>query len=225
MPTDISNPRRSVSGGRPSTTAERLRERKLRDDPMAIVHNPQQVQCKRCGGKIKLSAKSAYDPFHWQKHRERCLKRTENLVQALKAATNKVDTITTNLPGPRATTPSLVSDNDDEVSNGTAQDDSPAPSSPAVPLSFPAPSVGLEEYSYRRQSLYPYDRLPLPDTALQRYWQLPDGTAAHSSDPLLTRARGLGISYLDVDGQNDFEDRCMSPWRPITFQESRVRFT
>ncbi len=176
---------------------------------MAIVHSPQQVQCNRCGGKIKLSAKSAYDPFHWQKHRERCLKRTENLVLALK----------------QRTTPSLVSDNDDEVSNGTAQDDSPAPSSPAVPLSFPAPSVGLEEYSYRRQSLYPYDRLPLPDTALHRYWQLPDGTAAHSSDPLLTRARGLGMSYLDVDGQTDFEDRCMSPWRPITFQESRVRFT
>ncbi|PSR72246.1 hypothetical protein PHLCEN_2v11838 [Hermanssonia centrifuga] len=194
---------------------------------MAIVHSPHQVQCNRCGGKIKLSAKSAYDPFHWQKHRERCLKRNEGFVQALKDANEKppyhpaIEIDTTSLPGPRATTPSLVSDNDDEASNGTAQDDPPAFSSPVVPLSFPAPSVRLKEYSYRRQSFYPYGRLPLADTALHP----PDGTAAHSSDPLLTRARGLGISYLDVDAQNDFEDRCMSPWRPITFQESQVRFT
>src|SRR5580658_6395637 len=57
------------------TPAEKAREKRLRDDPMADVLGPLFVLCKRCGNRIKLSPKSTYDPFHWQKHRERCLKK------------------------------------------------------------------------------------------------------------------------------------------------------
>ncbi|KAI0079383.1 hypothetical protein K474DRAFT_1696441, partial [Panus rudis PR-1116 ss-1] len=67
--------RRSASGGHRAFTGEKERERKLREDPMVIIHSPQLVECKRCNAKIKLSAKSHYDPCHWQKHRERCIKK------------------------------------------------------------------------------------------------------------------------------------------------------
>lgn len=57
------------------TVGEIAREKRLRDDPMAEVLGPLFVTCKRCGNRIKLSPKSLYDPFHWLKHRERCLKK------------------------------------------------------------------------------------------------------------------------------------------------------
>ncbi|KAF9006101.1 hypothetical protein BDQ17DRAFT_1352742 [Cyathus striatus] len=58
-----------------ATAAEKVREKKLRDDPMAIVLGPLHVDCRRCGARIKLSTKSPYDPLHWRMHRTRCLKR------------------------------------------------------------------------------------------------------------------------------------------------------
>ena len=39
--------------------------------------------CKRCGTRIKLSPKSSYDPFHWVKHRERCLRRSIDAVKEI----------------------------------------------------------------------------------------------------------------------------------------------
>ena len=57
------------------TPAERAREKRLRDDPMADVIGPLFVDCRRCGARIKLSPKSVYDPFHWKTHKERCLKK------------------------------------------------------------------------------------------------------------------------------------------------------
>ncbi|KAF5373236.1 hypothetical protein D9615_007412 [Tricholomella constricta] len=57
------------------SAAEKAREKKLRDDPMAIVIGPLYVDCRRCGTRIKLSAKSLYDACHWRTHRSRCLKR------------------------------------------------------------------------------------------------------------------------------------------------------
>lgn len=67
-----------------AVAAEKQRERKLRDDPLVVVESPQLVICKRCGASIKLSLKSAYDPFHWHRHRERCLKRPDAVVRGLK---------------------------------------------------------------------------------------------------------------------------------------------
>ena len=75
---------------RAQTAAERLREKKLREDAMALVHDSRLVQCRRCGAKIKLSLKSAFDPCHWQKHRVRCLRRADNIVSGLKLENEKV---------------------------------------------------------------------------------------------------------------------------------------
>jgi hypothetical protein len=71
----------SFIDGRPKTAAEKQREKRLRDDPLADLLGPLFVSCKRCGTRIKLSPKSSYDPFHWVKHRERCLRRS---IEAIK---------------------------------------------------------------------------------------------------------------------------------------------
>lgn len=73
----------SFIDGRPKTAAERQREKRLRDDPLADLLGPLFVGCKRCGTRIKLSPKSSYDPFHWVKHRERCLRRSVDTVNEI----------------------------------------------------------------------------------------------------------------------------------------------
>lgn len=74
---------RSFIDGRPKTAAERRREKRLQDDPLADLLGPLFVGCKRCGTRIKLSPKSSYDPFHWVKHRERCLRRSIDTVREI----------------------------------------------------------------------------------------------------------------------------------------------
>ena len=69
---------------RPLTAAEKKRAQKLKDDPLVTLLSPLWVECRRCGSKIKLSPKSTYDPFHWARHRERCLKRPPKIVEAMR---------------------------------------------------------------------------------------------------------------------------------------------
>lgn len=61
--------------GRPLKLEESIRRRKLLADPMLDLINPRLVKCRKCGGLIKLSMKSLYDPQHWTRHRGRCLKK------------------------------------------------------------------------------------------------------------------------------------------------------
>ncbi|KAI9454437.1 hypothetical protein F5148DRAFT_427132 [Russula earlei] len=75
--------RDSFIDGRPKTAAEMQREKRLRDDPLADLLGPLFVSCRRCGTRIKLSPKSSYDPFHWVKHRERCLRRSIEAVKEI----------------------------------------------------------------------------------------------------------------------------------------------
>ncbi|KAI9451668.1 hypothetical protein BJY52DRAFT_90531 [Lactarius psammicola] len=83
-PTSLTSPdSSSFIDGRPKTAAERQREKRLRDDPLADLLGPLFVGCKRCGTRIKLSPKSSYDPFHWVKHRERCLRRSVDTVKEI----------------------------------------------------------------------------------------------------------------------------------------------
>ncbi|KAH9066688.1 hypothetical protein EDB87DRAFT_1573602 [Lactarius vividus] len=70
------------SAVRQSPGGETARKR-LRDDPLADLLGPLFVGCKRCGTRIKLSPKSSYDPFHWVKHRERCLRRSVDTVKEI----------------------------------------------------------------------------------------------------------------------------------------------
>ncbi|KIP04513.1 hypothetical protein PHLGIDRAFT_191071 [Phlebiopsis gigantea 11061_1 CR5-6] len=133
------------------TASERLRERKLRDDPLATVQSPQLVVCNRCGASIKLSLKSAFDPFHWSRHRERCLKRPDAVVQSMRDANDKVP-----LPWPstykappkrhvprRVSTPPLVPDSEEDQRSSTSGgcvEDPPSPPSQPAALS-PEPSL------------------------------------------------------------------------------------
>lgn len=72
-----SEPSSFSAATRLSQSAQRsaLREQRLRADPNVEVLGPVDVRCKRCGSNIKLSMKSTYDPFHWQRHIDRCTKR------------------------------------------------------------------------------------------------------------------------------------------------------
>jgi hypothetical protein len=72
------------------TIGEIAREKRLRDDPMADVIGPLFVTCKRCGNRIKLSPKSLYDPFHWLKHRERCLRKPVGGIRATKRLSREI---------------------------------------------------------------------------------------------------------------------------------------
>jgi len=57
---------------------------------MADVIGPLFVTCKRCGNRIKLSPKSLYDPFHWLKHRERCLRKPVGGIRATKRLSREI---------------------------------------------------------------------------------------------------------------------------------------
>ena len=72
-----SEPSSFSAATRLSQSAKRsaLREQRLRADPNVEVLGPVDVRCKRCGSNIILSMKSIYDPFHWQRHIDRCTKR------------------------------------------------------------------------------------------------------------------------------------------------------
>ena len=50
------------------------RRMSLQSDPRASMIDMYNVQCLKCGVKIKLSAKGLYDLHHWEKHRKRCNK-------------------------------------------------------------------------------------------------------------------------------------------------------
>lgn len=89
----------SFIDGRPKTAAEKQREKRLLDDPLADLHGPLFVICKRCGTRIKLSPKSCYDPFHWVKHRERCLRRSVQAVQeVLRVREDRAGSLSANYP-------------------------------------------------------------------------------------------------------------------------------
>lgn len=70
--------------------SERARERYLKQDQLALVLSPSSVECRQCKRKIKLSSKSAYDPFHWRNHRTRCIKAHKRKVKAMSKASTSV---------------------------------------------------------------------------------------------------------------------------------------
>lgn len=59
----------------PDPEKVRYREMELRKDPFICILSRDQVQCRQCGRKIKLSSNSAFDPSHWRQHRRRCDRR------------------------------------------------------------------------------------------------------------------------------------------------------
>ncbi|EGN96841.1 hypothetical protein SERLA73DRAFT_75693 [Serpula lacrymans var. lacrymans S7.3] len=141
------------------SVAELAREKKLRDDPMAQVHGPLFVTCLRCGRRIKLSPKSTYDPFHWMKHRERCLKKPIGLARAPRRNAGEIyggSSMTSSVSSSKTdaesiTPPPLTPDNDRGVSFGDVKEESPlseleeAPPSPKSPV-VPPPDHAFQDY-------------------------------------------------------------------------------
>lgn len=74
-----SEPSGSGDGSQTTTmTAQAARRRAhLVSDPHASLIDEHNVQCLKCGMKIKLSLKGMYDLHHWEKHRKRCNKWSE----------------------------------------------------------------------------------------------------------------------------------------------------
>lgn len=146
--------------------AEKARETKLREDPLAIVLSPTYVECKRCGKQIKLSAKSAFDPLHWRTHRARCLKtrHTKTTMRIDTAIRAQAPTLPLPSPSPGAR-PFVHSHNNDS-------DGSTEPSS--SPLSFVAstlpppyqPDVVTSDCLWR-----PNPVQPAPTTPPTQGWQ------------------------------------------------------
>lgn len=121
------------------TPAELAREKKLRDDPMAEVHGPLFVTCKRCGNRIKLSPKSSYDPFHWTKHRERCLRkpvgqpRRRTPKETTPPAPKKFSPSSSNTDGDNVTPPPLTPQDERANTSGVFKPKSPSPHEDDIP--------------------------------------------------------------------------------------------
>ncbi|KAG6381708.1 hypothetical protein JVT61DRAFT_310 [Boletus reticuloceps] len=91
---------------------------------MAEVHGPLFVTCKRCSSRIKLSPKSSYDPFHWMKHRERCLRKP---VGVYTSPAKQSPASSSNTDGDNATPPPLTPDDDRPAASGVFRDRSLSP--------------------------------------------------------------------------------------------------
>ncbi|KIK98232.1 hypothetical protein PAXRUDRAFT_824082 [Paxillus rubicundulus Ve08.2h10] len=136
------------------TVAEMAREKKLRDDPMAEVHGPLFVTCKRCGSRIKLSPKSSYDPFHWMKHRERCLRKPVGVARAARRTPKEIYTSpvkkspasSSNTDGDNATPPPLTPDDDRMGTSDTFREKSPSPKIDDLDLSKTATFPVVERW-------------------------------------------------------------------------------
>ncbi|KAH7890862.1 hypothetical protein F5I97DRAFT_1923352 [Phlebopus sp. FC_14] len=117
------------------TVAELAREKKLREDPLADVHGPLFVTCKRCGSRIKLSPKSSYDPFHWTKHRERCLRKPLGVTRAARRSpkesytspSKKSPASSSITDGDNVTPPPLTPDDDRSGTSDVFKDRSTSP--------------------------------------------------------------------------------------------------
>ncbi|KAF4592919.1 hypothetical protein EYR38_008625 [Pleurotus pulmonarius] len=159
------------------TPAERAREKRLRDDPMADVIGPLFVDCRRCGARIKLSPKSVYDPFHWKTHKERCLKKPIGALVTKKANSQRTGTpqLVNELPSaahtpvsPKpdttvSTTPPLTPDKDD---GPPAQRDSESNDQyfpPPPPTRDPALLITRLERSQDNWQKWDWSQLKSPD--------------------------------------------------------------
>ncbi|KAH9917201.1 uncharacterized protein B0H18DRAFT_1136377 [Fomitopsis serialis] len=178
------------------TPAEKARENKLREDNLCEISSPQLVRCRRCNSWIKLSAKSAFDPAHWSKHRERCVHRSETVVKGLRETNSQQAPFSSDVKPSNVVkrmvaalaTPPLTPDRDgDDTSsagnaNSPSKEDSPltqfsdctqaspppSPSpAPAPPPAIRDPDPTFEEYLARSQ------RRPTRDLAspLLMNWQ------------------------------------------------------
>ncbi|EPT03005.1 hypothetical protein FOMPIDRAFT_1047368 [Fomitopsis schrenkii] len=179
------------------TPAEKAREGKLRADALCEIANPQLVRCRRCHSWIKLSAKSAFDPAHWNKHRERCVRRPESVVEELRETHDQQTPFPADVQPPiqpimrkvlALTAPPPIADGDGDDASTTSVEtaptkedspltqlsdttqSSPPPSptpAPTPPTTVAEPDPVFEEYLARSQRR-PFRELESP---LRKNWQ------------------------------------------------------
>ncbi|KAF8892230.1 hypothetical protein BD779DRAFT_100658 [Infundibulicybe gibba] len=155
----LKNP--SSSGAVEQSDAEKAREKKLRDDPMADVLGPLFVDCRNCGKRIKLSSKSSYDTFHWRTHRERCLKKQRAQKQRARTQKSSPPSRHSSLGAlERPKSPIVTPPNHESLSEphqiaSGSHDKLPTfTPNPSAPKTLVRPSSDFEEYlrlSHRRQ--------------------------------------------------------------------------
>ncbi|KAF8817400.1 hypothetical protein BYT27DRAFT_6809986 [Phlegmacium glaucopus] len=168
------------------STSERARERYLKGDPLALVLSPSSVECRQCKRKIKLSSKSAYDPFHWRNHRTRCMKAYKRKVKAMK----KTSTFKKSWTPPLSAslhkdslmhTPPLISDCDDdclsdrsgelELANSpTTPSTSFAPPKQEFSLAYSSVDAMFNDYLRRSHPDYAQPPVSVPSAGRWRDW-------------------------------------------------------
>ncbi|GLB41677.1 hypothetical protein LshimejAT787_1002770 [Lyophyllum shimeji] len=179
------------------TAAEKAREKKLRDDPMAIVRGPLYVDCRRCGTRIKLSSKSLYDPCHWRTHRSRCLKRRPAAPQK---QTPKAEIFSppesSRRPAERGTPP-FATDHPARTSElQVLQRD--RPSSPLTPCSSPSPTPSTADMIFEEYVLRSHGKKLSPPTS--SHWR--DWSWSQLLHPRFTTLRDLRAD--DDNNDNNF---------------------
>ncbi|KAI0061003.1 hypothetical protein BV25DRAFT_1827240 [Artomyces pyxidatus] len=149
---------------------------------MANVISSLWIECRRCGSRIKLSPKSTFDPFHWTKHRERCLRRPAGVVKEMRAEARPrashtpqppSSTLSSPPPSPApAATPPLTPDASSASSVKHEHESPPPPEPSPPPPALPPHSVftgpdmlAFEEYLHRSRRRP--TRLVPPPTAWQ----------------------------------------------------------
>ncbi|PIL24691.1 hypothetical protein GSI_12575 [Ganoderma sinense ZZ0214-1] len=147
---------------RMTAQAERRRADLLRD-PHASMIDMYNVQCLKCGVKIKLSLKGLYDLHHWEKHRKRCNKWSDAYA-AKKRAENCIESSRLSTPPP---TPPLTEDFGTEFTETSARSTSLATPSARSPTPEVAAKAAKKE-----------DEEPIA----------PTGTAAPATDDIFSPA-------------------------------------
>ncbi|TRM57922.1 hypothetical protein BD626DRAFT_513325 [Schizophyllum amplum] len=151
------------TNGSDSVAVARLRrETDLRNDEMAEVIDPYNVQCRQCSNRIKLSEKSMWDLYHWTVHKNRCKGRGPAALakareQAAKAKQPKPQTspTSTGTPQPPASmtssTPPLTVDDDfeEETDDECVKEEEYDRSSSLAPPEDRVPEPFVEEFTLR----------------------------------------------------------------------------
>ncbi|KAE9396891.1 hypothetical protein BT96DRAFT_92548 [Gymnopus androsaceus JB14] len=165
------------ASGRPLTGPALARKKRLEDDPLTSDLQTNSVLCLTCGQRVKLSDQTHYDTSHWYTHRQRCLKRagqkdpapsySQRPKVAARAKPNKARPKPSRKPK-RVTppssvssltsfgTPSLTSDNEEEIDVSGPEEiksSSRPPSHPATAL-VNTSDLLTEQYFVRAHGLH-----------------------------------------------------------------------
>jgi len=192
------------------TTAEQRREQKLREDPVCEIHSSYLVSCNICGNRIKLSLKSAYDPSHWIKHRERCLRKSGGGARVRKLRDRRRATVKAG----DSATPPLTTDDDTSSTSVSIKAESPSPSLSSVVApshEFPPRSITTirqaSNLTFEDYLLESHRDLTAPSGVGDRHWQTWSWQCL--KPPIFQQPEGCEDEETDDEDDLDLEPRHM----------------